>query len=122
MQARDPYQRGGGGFSVPMLAFCAAICTAVILWLSDWTVQQVDCSAWSSFLDRRHQHAHVQQMLSEASALPGARAAASAQAAATAEPRLPLATASALGAVAADAMRRVGWPAGVTFASFGETA
>lgn len=126
MQRGDHHHRhgtpAGAGLSVPVLAFAAALVTAIIMLISDWTVhatRQVDCSAFSSFLDRRHQHAHVQQMLSEAAALPAAQAAAQAQAAAAAPGLLP-ATATALGGVASDAMRRVGWRSGVKFARFGE--
>jgi hypothetical protein len=105
---------GGGSLSVPMLAFAAALVTGAIMWLSDATAHtagKVHCSAFSSFLDRRHQHAHVTQMLAAES---------SAARWAAAGGGLDPAAASALGGGAADTMRRVGWRAGIKFARFGE--
>lgn len=61
-------------------------------------------TAWRSWLDRRHQHAHVQQTLAEShQALPDGLAPQSA---------------AALAGLAADAMGNVGWRAGVQFAAF----
>ncbi|KAL4858835.1 hypothetical protein ACK3TF_001224 [Chlorella vulgaris] len=111
---------GGSSFSVPLLAVAASMATLVILWLSDTTAhaaQRVDCNAFSSFLDRRATHAHVTQLIKQPSL-----GEASTAAAAAAGPGLDPTTASALGGVAADAMRRVGWKASTKYARFDSAA